>query len=100
MLDWPLMEFLDAAWVDHDMPGAQGNARVQAARPHRDGYSRRLYGQGGIMPAFVSHQVGVGAQPAPLIHYRGADVLETLARACARKKAIRTRASRSTSSIR
>jgi hypothetical protein len=28
MLDWPLMEFLDAAWVDHDMPGAQGNAKA------------------------------------------------------------------------
>src|SRR5215813_10750575 len=24
MLDWPLLEFLDAAWVDHDLPGAQG----------------------------------------------------------------------------
>ena len=29
-LDWPLMEFLDAAWVDHNMPGAQGNTNVQA----------------------------------------------------------------------
>src|SRR5262245_51391337 len=28
-LDWPLMEFLDAAWVDHNMPGAQGNTNVQ-----------------------------------------------------------------------
>ena len=52
MLDWPLMEFLDSAWVDHDMPGAQGNAHVQAVT-HSDGYSRRLYGHGGIMPAFV-----------------------------------------------
>jgi gentisate 1,2-dioxygenase len=77
MLDWPLMEFLDAAWVDHDMPGAKGNARVQPTI-HRDGYSRRLYGRGGIMPTFVSHQLGVGRSPAPLIHYRGADVHETL----------------------
>jgi gentisate 1,2-dioxygenase len=77
MLDWPLMEFLDAAWVDHDMPGAQGNARVQPTN-HRDGYSRRLYGRGGIMPTFVSHQIGVGRSPAPLLHYRGADVHETL----------------------
>src|SRR3954466_511458 len=66
MLDWPLMEFLDAAWVDHDMPGAQGNARVQPTT-HRDGYSRRLYGRGGIMPTFVNHQLGVGRSPAPLI---------------------------------
>src|SRR5450631_1035932 len=29
-LDWPLMEFLDAAWVDHNMAGAQGNTKVQA----------------------------------------------------------------------
>jgi gentisate 1,2-dioxygenase len=41
MLDWPLMEFLDAAWVDHDMPGAQGNAKVQAVT-QSDGRSRRL----------------------------------------------------------
>ena len=77
MLDWPLMEFLDAAWVDHDMPGAQGNAKVQAVTKG-EGRSRRLYGHGGIKPAFVDHQIGVGRSPAPLIHYRGADVLETL----------------------
>jgi len=76
-LDWPLMEFLDAAWVDHDMPGAQGNAHVQAVTLS-EGYSRKLYGQGGIKPAFVNHQRGVGHAPAPLFHYRGADVLETL----------------------
>ena len=77
MLDWPLMEFLDAAWVDHDMPGAQGNAKVQAVTKS-DGRSRRLYGHGGIKPGFVDHQIGVGRSPAPLIHYRGAEVLETL----------------------
>ena len=76
-LDWPLMEFLDAAWVDHDMPGAQGNAHVQAVT-HSEGYSRKLYSQGGIKPVFVNHQRGVGHAPAPLFHYRGADVLETL----------------------
>ena len=65
MLDWPLMEFLDAAWVDHDMPGAQGNARVQAVTKS-EGRSHRLYSRGGIKPAFVDHQIGV------------ADVLETL----------------------
>jgi gentisate 1,2-dioxygenase len=77
MLDWPLIEFLDVAWVDHDMPGAQGNARVQAVTK-TEGRSRRLYGHGGIKPAFVDHQLGVGGSPAPLIHYRGADVLEML----------------------
>jgi gentisate 1,2-dioxygenase len=76
-LDWPLMEFLDAAWVDHDMPGAQGNTNVQPVT-FSEGYSRKLYGQGGIKPAFVNHQRGVGHAPAPLFHYRGADVKETL----------------------
>src|ERR1700732_2733529 len=46
-LDWPLMEFLDAAWVDHNMPGAQGNMKVQAVT-RSEGRSRRLYGHGGI----------------------------------------------------
>src|SRR5208282_3202012 len=57
-LDWPLMEFLDAAWVDHNMPGAQGNTNVQAITVS-EGYSRKLYGTGGIKPTFVSHQRGV-----------------------------------------
>ena len=39
-LDWPLMEFLDAAWVDHNMPGAQGNTNVQAVTV-AEGYSRQ-----------------------------------------------------------
>jgi gentisate 1,2-dioxygenase len=76
-LDWPLMEFLDAAWVDHDMPGAQGNMNVQPVT-HTDGYSRKLYGRGGMMPTFVDHRRGVGHSPDPLFHYRGADVQETL----------------------
>ena len=72
-LDWPLMEFLDAAWVDHNMPGAQGNTNVQAVTV-TEGYSRHLYGHGGLKPAFVSHQRGVGHDPAPLFHFRGEDV--------------------------
>lgn len=76
-LDWPLMEFLDAAWVDHDMPGVKGNANVQPVTV-REGYSRTLYGHGGIKPTFVNHQRGVGHAPAPLFHYRGEDVKEML----------------------
>src|SRR6266581_3263313 len=45
---------------------------------HSEGYSRKLYSHGGIKPAFVDHQRGVGRSPDPLFHYRGADVLETL----------------------
>jgi gentisate 1,2-dioxygenase len=79
MLDWPLMEFLDCAWVDHDMPGdtAKGNAKVQPT-VHESGHSERLYGRGGLVPAFVSHQIGNGQRPSPLIHFRGADVRQTL----------------------
>jgi gentisate 1,2-dioxygenase len=77
-LDWPLMEFLDCAWVDHDMPGnGQGNMRVQATS-HADGHSGRLYGHGGLMPGFVSHQRGFGRHPTPMIHYRGAEVAQAL----------------------
>ncbi len=76
-LDWPLMEFLDAAWVDHNMPGAQGNTNVQAVTAP-PGYSRHLYGHGGLKPTFVNHQRGVGRDPAPLFHFRGEDVKEML----------------------
>jgi gentisate 1,2-dioxygenase len=77
-LDWPLMEFLDAAWVDHDMPGLKGsNANAQPITVS-EGYSRALYGHGGIKPTFVSHQRGVGHAPAPLFHYRGAEICEML----------------------
>jgi gentisate 1,2-dioxygenase len=79
MLDWPLMEFLDCAWVDHGYEGENEgkNARVQAT-VHESGYSGRLYGRGGMVPTFVSHQRGIGQKPSPLIHYRGADVREML----------------------
>jgi gentisate 1,2-dioxygenase len=79
MLDWPLMEFLDCAWVDHGYEGeTEGkNAKVQET-VHQSGYSGRLYGRGGMVPTFVSHQRGIGQKPSPLIHYRGADVREML----------------------
>ena len=73
MLDWPLIEFLDAAWVDHDMPGAQGNTNVQAVTV-TEGYSRNLYGHGGIKPTFVNHQRGVGHRIDDGIALAGVDV--------------------------
>jgi gentisate 1,2-dioxygenase len=80
MLDWPLLEYLDAAWVDMDFSAAAGtNAKVQEAK-HSDGYSSRLYGSGGLKPTFVSHQRGWGQDPTPMIHFRGADVREALHR--------------------
>jgi gentisate 1,2-dioxygenase len=79
MLDWPLMEVLDCAWVDMDYrgAGAESNAKIQKT-VHADGYSGRLYGHGGLKPTFVSHQRGWGQNPDAMIHYRGADVREAL----------------------
>jgi gentisate 1,2-dioxygenase len=65
MLDWPLLEVLDIAWVDLDYNGAGG-------------YSSRLYGHGGLKPTFVNHKRGWGHNPDVMIHYRGADVREAL----------------------
>src|SRR5262245_36195645 len=79
MLDWPLMEVLDCAWVDMDYrgAGADSNAKCQKTL-QADGYSGRLYGHGGLKPTFVSHQRGWGQKPNAMIHYRGADVREAL----------------------
>lgn len=79
MLDWPLLEVLDCAWVDLDYKGAgaESNAKIQKT-VHTDGYSGRLYGHGGLKPTFVSHRRGWGHNPDAMIHYRGADVCEAL----------------------
>src|SRR5207248_1162538 len=78
MLDWPLMEFLDCAWVDQNFePGSGNNAKNQDT-VHKSGYSTRLYGAGGMVPTFRSPQIGFGRDPAPLIHFRGAKIREAL----------------------
>lgn len=78
ILDFPLLEFLDCSWIDEDFPGErEGNARAQ--RPvHRDGHSARLYGAGGMLPAFVSHDRGIGHATSPVFHYRGAAIRAAL----------------------
>ncbi len=79
VLDFPLMEFLDCVWLDDEFHGERaGNTRAQAPK-QGDGYSQRLYGAGGMLPGFVSHQRGFGAQATPMIHYRGAEIRKTLA---------------------
>jgi Cupin domain len=79
MLDWPLMEVLDCAWVDLDYrgAGAESNSKIQKT-VYTDGHSSRLYGHGGLKPTFVSHQRGWGHHADAMIHYRGADVREAL----------------------
>ncbi len=76
-LDWPLMEFLDIIWLDEEFPGKQGNARVQAtANP--PGFSRAMYGRGGLKPSLAGHQRGAGQNVSPMFQYRGADVRNAL----------------------
>jgi gentisate 1,2-dioxygenase len=78
VLDFPLMEFLDCVWLDEAYPGeTQGNARAQHVR-YAGGYSRKLYGQGGVVPRFVSHHRGFGRETTPMFHYRGVDIREAL----------------------
>ncbi len=78
ILDFPLMEFLDCVWIDEEFPGErEGNARAQ--KPLLDaGYSDRLYGAGGMLPGFVSHQRGIGHDTSPVFHYRGAQIRTAL----------------------
>ena len=78
MLDWPLMEFLDCAWVDQDFEPVSGSNAKSQETVHKNGYSNKLYGAGGMMPTFLSHQIGFGRDPAPLIHFRGVRIRETL----------------------
>jgi gentisate 1,2-dioxygenase len=78
ILDFPLMEFLDCVWIDEEFPGErEGNARAQQPML-ADGYSERLYGRGGILPGFVSHQRGIGHDTAPVFQYRGGDIRAAL----------------------
>jgi gentisate 1,2-dioxygenase len=79
VLDFPLMEFLDCVWLDAEYPGKRaGNLRAQAAT-HAARYSHRLYGEGGMVPAFAAHRRGSGQATTPMFHYRGADLRQALA---------------------
>lgn len=80
MLDWPLMEFLDCAWVDQEFKPGTGTNQKSQATVHKPGYSELLYGNGGLVPTFVSHQVGWGNEPAPYIHFRGEQIRAALSR--------------------
>ena len=77
-LDWPLLEYLDAAWVDLDYPAASGTNETVQKIAHADGHSTRLYGKGGLKPRFVSHQRGWGQKMTPMIHFSGENVRESL----------------------
>ena len=78
VLDFPLMEFLDCVWLDEAFPEeTQGNSRAQPVT-QASGYSYKLYGQGGLVPRFVTHRRGFGHDTTPMFHYRGAHVRQAL----------------------
>ena len=78
ILDFPLMEFLDCIWLDDQLPVESRNGSPSHLTTRAHGYTHKLYGQGGILPGFVSHRRGIGRDTTPMIHYRGADVREAL----------------------
>lgn len=72
VLDLPLVETLNAIYFEHDYKevedGALVTKKVQSARVSSD-YSQKIYGHGGMMPRFVSHERGTG-QASPMYLYR------------------------------
>jgi len=78
-LDWPLLEFLDAIWLDEDMPGDRGADNQRMQRPTTPvGYSRALYGAGGLKPGFATRGRGFGHGVSPFFQYRGKDTRAAL----------------------
>jgi gentisate 1,2-dioxygenase len=72
VLDLPLVETLNATYFEHDYTEeAQGQRVRRAVQSERfpSDYSQRVYGQGGLMPRFVSHARGTGAA-SPMYVYR------------------------------
>lgn len=82
VLDLPLVEVLNATYFEHDYREEEGGEKVrkvvQAARFPSD-YSQRVYGQGGLMPRFLSHDRGTG-NASPMYVYRWAAMRELLER--------------------
>ncbi len=77
VLDWPVLEYFDQIWIDHDFPKAPGGAGGNAA-PFSDGLSGKLYGSGGIVPRNAGVPRGTGRGNSPMFHYRGTDIRATL----------------------
>ena len=73
VLDWPLLEYLDAIWIDRDFDGAGGNAALL-----KDGLSAKLDGAGGISPRTPNVPRGTGIGNSPMFHYSGTDIRNML----------------------
>ncbi|MGE0626429.1 MAG: cupin domain-containing protein [Hyphomicrobiaceae bacterium] len=80
-LDWPILEFLDCIWLDEDIPAdivdPRANIPIQKTQ-QPTGTSHRFYGQGGMLPAFIEHNRGIGHGTSPFIHFRGRDIRAAL----------------------
>ena len=99
MLDWPLMEFLDCAWVDQGFhPGTGTNAKSQEPCA-ADGYSNRSTARGGMVPTFVSHQLRLRPRSDADDPFPGRPHPRRPSKGCARKSATRMKASNWNSSI-
>lgn len=80
-LDWPILEFLDCIWLDEEMPASTIDSRVNVPvqkQVQGNDYSHRVYGQGGLVPTFITHNRGIGHGTSPNIHYRGRDIRAAL----------------------
>lgn len=80
VLDLPLVETLNSMYFEHDYTEEEEGKRVRRAMQSErfpPDYSQRVYGQGGLLPRFVSHQRGAGAA-SPMYVYRYAMMRELL----------------------
>ena len=76
VLDLPLVETLNAVYFEHDYKEGGVKKKKQSAKVPAD-YSQRIYGSGGYLPRFVSHQRGTG-MASPMYCYRWAPLRELL----------------------
>jgi gentisate 1,2-dioxygenase len=82
VLDLPLVETLNSMYFEHDYTeqeaGKQVRRSMQSERFAPD-YSQQIYGEGGLLPRFVSHRRGTGAA-SPMYVYRYERMRELLER--------------------
>ena len=82
VLDLPLVETLNSMYFEHDYTEEEEGRRVrrtlQSERFAPD-YSQQVYGEGGLLPRFVSHHRGTGAA-SPMYVYRYERMRELLER--------------------
>ena len=76
VLDYPLVETLNALQFDHDYQEA-GTARKRQTTRFTPDYSKKIYGIGGFTPRFVNHNRGGGGS-SPMYVYRYDQMREVL----------------------